>query len=164
MLKKTLLTLVLTMIFSTSYADSKKRLATIEEDNYATELYEFQKNNKLNDANSQYNLGFMYLNGFGVEEDSILAFKWYQLAASRGHSSAQFDLGWMYANGDGVPVNIVLSYVLYSLSAAQGKKIALENRDKLESSLTPAQHKEAQEIIKTWKIGTPFPTTTKTED
>ena len=56
-----------------------------------------------NDPMAQFNLGFMYNNGFGVKKDFNVAIKWYQLAAEQGYSVAQFNLGGMYAAGRGVP-------------------------------------------------------------
>eukprot|EP00729_Bicosta_minor_P021070 gene21070-biopygen17353 len=51
---------------------------------------------------SQYNLGYMYANGKGVEQDHVEAAKWYQESAEAGHIKAQNNLGLMYANGKGV--------------------------------------------------------------
>ena len=42
------------------------------------------------------NLGRMYANGRGVEQDDEQAVFWYRKAAEQGHASAQFNLGWMY--------------------------------------------------------------------
>ena len=54
------------------------------------------------DADAQYNLGVMYANGQGVEEDNEEAARLIGLAAEQGHVNAQFYLGVMYANGQGV--------------------------------------------------------------
>ncbi len=53
-------------------------------------------------ANAQYNLGFMYYNGYGVLKDYKKAFKWYTKAAQKGNSKAQTDLGIIYIYGNGV--------------------------------------------------------------
>lgn len=39
----------------------------------------------IGDKYAQYMLGFMYLTGAGVEENTLLASAWYRLAAERGH-------------------------------------------------------------------------------
>ena len=57
------------------------------------------------DANSQYQLGFMYNAGRGVKRDYKLAAEWYQKAAEQDHASAQFSLGMMYYRGRGVAQN-----------------------------------------------------------
>ena len=49
---------------------------------------------------AQYNLGAMYDNGEGVEQDFKEAVKWYRKAAEQGQVYAQSNLGGMYANGE----------------------------------------------------------------
>ena len=52
------------------------------------------------DAESQFDLGFMYATGFGdFEEDDAEALKWYRLAAEQGLAQAQSTLGTAYAYG-----------------------------------------------------------------
>ena len=55
------------------------------------------------DADAQYQLGFMYATGDGVPQDDAKAVRWYRLAADQGRSDAQYNLGYMYSNGEGVP-------------------------------------------------------------
>ena len=57
---------------------------------------------KQENADAQYNLGWMYFKGRGVRQDDEEAVKWYRLAAEQGHASGQFSLGWMYGKGRGV--------------------------------------------------------------
>ena len=49
-------------------------------------------------AEAQSNLGHMYRNGEGVEQDHVKAAKWYRMAAKTGNAWAQYTLGLMYAN------------------------------------------------------------------
>jgi TPR repeat protein len=55
------------------------------------------------DPNAQYNLARLYLDGTGVEKDSRLAARWFNLAAEKGHYQAQALLGHLLVNGEGVP-------------------------------------------------------------
>lgn len=55
------------------------------------------------DANAQYSLGRLYLDGTGVGRDERQAARWFHLAAEKGHASAQALLGQMLLNGQGVP-------------------------------------------------------------
>jgi len=57
------------------------------------------------DAKAQYNLGVMYDQGQGVEQDHKKAFGWYKKAAEQGVAKAQYNLGVMYDQGQGVPKN-----------------------------------------------------------
>ncbi len=54
------------------------------------------------DARAQFDLGLMFYNGQGVEQDYAAARSLWEKAAEQGHSLAQYDLGVMYNNGEGV--------------------------------------------------------------
>jgi TPR repeat protein len=51
------------------------------------------------DANAQYHLARMYLDGLGIEKDSRQAVRWLYLAADKGHPQAQARLGQMLFAG-----------------------------------------------------------------
>src|SRR6478609_2279077 len=55
------------------------------------------------DPNAQYNLGRLYLDGSGVEQDARQAARWFNLAAEKGHHPAQAVLGHLLMTGQGVP-------------------------------------------------------------
>ncbi|MCZ6603613.1 MAG: tetratricopeptide repeat protein [Alphaproteobacteria bacterium] len=51
---------------------------------------------------AQFNIGFMYANGLGVDKCVIEAIVWYRRAANSGIADAQYNLGLVLINGDGV--------------------------------------------------------------
>ena len=51
---------------------------------------------------AHYDLGRMYKDDKGVEQDDRQAVKWYRKAAEQGNADAQKALGRMYENGKGV--------------------------------------------------------------
>jgi hypothetical protein len=53
-------------------------------------------------AEAQYNLGWLYANGNGMNMDMKKAFYWWKQAAAQGHADAQFALGLSYTTGEGV--------------------------------------------------------------
>jgi TPR repeat protein len=55
------------------------------------------------DANAQFNLARLYLEGTGVARDLRQAARWFNLAAEKGHYAAQALLGQLLLNGQGVP-------------------------------------------------------------
>ena len=55
------------------------------------------------DAIAQFDLGFWYANGYGVQQDYAEAVKWYRKSAGQGYAIAQIMLGDMYAVGRDVP-------------------------------------------------------------
>ena len=72
------------------------------------------------DAGSQYGMGLLHANGYGVPLDDALALKWYGLAAAQGHGEAQCALGVMHANGWGVPMSESEAMKWYLLAAENG--------------------------------------------
>jgi uncharacterized protein len=69
----------------------------------AIELFHYAATN-FGDANAQYNLGRLYLDGHaGLDKDPRQAARWLSLAAEKGNAAAQALLGQMLFNGrDGV--------------------------------------------------------------
>ena len=60
----------------------------------AMQMFQFAATN-FGDANAQYNLARMHLDGVGVAKDSRQALRWLYLAAEKGHLQAQALLGQM---------------------------------------------------------------------
>jgi len=52
----------------------------------------FEKYELLKDSNAQFNLGFMYRNGYGVEKSIEKAVQWYQKSADQGDADAKVQL------------------------------------------------------------------------
>ena len=53
-------------------------------------------------AGAQLNLGVLYANGEGLQQDDVEAVCWYRKAAEQGIADVQVDLGEKYVNGEGV--------------------------------------------------------------
>lgn len=53
------------------------------------------------DADAQYNIGWMYLNGYGLRTNENLALEWWQKASEQGHADANFSIAMLYDLGDG---------------------------------------------------------------
>ena len=100
------------------------------------------------DAEAQYNLGLMYVNGEGVPKDDAEAVRWYRLAAEQGDASAQHNLGVMYANGRGVLKDSVLAHMWSNIAGANGHEAARELRDNLERDMTRAEISRATELAR----------------
>jgi len=100
------------------------------------------------DVDAQLDLGVMYEEGLGVPQDHTEAVRWYRLAAEQGHALAQTNLGIMYANGLGVPQDFLRVYMWLNIAAANGNEIALEQRDRVASLISPADLSEAQRLAR----------------
>ena len=58
----------------------------------------------LGDAGAMYNLGYMYLNGWGGEQDTDAGMTWLESAAKKGHERSAKVLSIIYAEGKfGIP-------------------------------------------------------------
>ena len=79
------------------------------------------------DVDAQFNLGVMYVNGYGVRQDYVKVREWYEKAAAQGNARAQFNLGNLYVNGEGVRQDYVKAREWYEKSAAQGSAEAQFN-------------------------------------
>ncbi|MHC8509520.1 MAG: tetratricopeptide repeat protein [Rhodospirillales bacterium] len=78
------------------------------------------------DANAQYHLGRMHLQGYGVTKSVEAAVKWWRAAAEQGHAGAQYELGVLYAEGaEGVPKDSAEAVKWFRAAAEQGHEEAL---------------------------------------
>lgn len=53
------------------------------------------------DAEAQYNLGWMYHNGYGLAVNDSLALEWWRRASGQGHIDASFSIATIYHHGAG---------------------------------------------------------------
>ena len=90
------------------------------EGDYETALAVWQPLAESGDADSQFGLGQLYGNGFGVNMDDALAIKWYSAASAQGHAEASYRLGVMYQNGWGVEQSDVEMLRYFELAADGG--------------------------------------------
>lgn len=91
-------------------ADFEKGWDTYNDGDYAAALNEWQPLAEQGDADAQFNLGWMYDEGFGVAKDAETAFIWYLRAAELSHISAQYNVAWMYEKGSGVAQDVEAAF------------------------------------------------------
>lgn len=78
------------------------------------------------DADAQYNIGWMYMNGYGLRVNDSLALEWWQKASEQGHSDASFSIGMLYSLGDGeVDKDTDKAIDNYLVAAADGHEDAI---------------------------------------
>lgn len=100
---------------------------------YSNAIDCFRKGCGQNFAPSQWFLGIMYHNGFGVDKNFVEATKWYRKAAEQGLAMAQWHLGTMYEHGRGVSQSNAEAIKWYRKAAEQGNDNALERLRALQS-------------------------------
>ena len=78
------------------------------------------------DADAQYNIGWMYLNGYGLRIDDSLALEWWQKASQQGHTDASFSIGMLYSLGEGeVTKDLDKAIDYYLLAVEDGHEDAI---------------------------------------
>jgi TPR repeat protein len=90
----------------------------------------FRKNLPLaqeGNAGAQYNIGTMYYEGLGVDDNFDEALTWFRRSADQGYARAQSRLGFIYAYGDEVPQDYAVAVKWFKLAAAQGHAKAQYN-------------------------------------
>ena len=73
-------------------------------------------------AAAQFNLGYCYDEGQGVEQNYEEAVKWYRLAAEQGNAAAQCSLGYRYDEGQAVEQNYEEAVKWYRKAVEQEKQ------------------------------------------
>ena len=69
---------------------------------------------------ANYDLGLLYLNGYGVDKDPAQAAEWLEKAASLKVVDAQYAIARLYRFGTGVPQDLAKARSWYMQAAAAG--------------------------------------------
>ncbi len=78
-------------------------------------------------ADAQFNLGLLYVNGEGVEQDMDQAVTLFKKAADQGHVDAQNNLGALFYLGEGIARDKEKAIMWFEKAAAQGNEEAQAN-------------------------------------
>ena len=114
---------LLLLIFQPLQAEEDNQRAgeAMRAGNYAIAYCIWQPQAKAGDANAQYNIGWLYHNGYGLAVDDQQALYWWQQAAEQNHIDARFALASLYTQGGrGVPSDIEKAIPLYIDSLTTG--------------------------------------------
>jgi len=98
----------------------------MQQGNYAIAYCIWQPMARDGDNRAQYNLGWMYHNGYGLSIDDQMALYWWLKAAAIGYADAHFALGDLYANGQGVEKNLAIALGWYISAALKNHEQARE--------------------------------------
>jgi uncharacterized protein len=129
-----------------SAADFAKGLSAYNKGDYNTAAKEWRPEAEEGDAQAQFNLGLLYVDGKGVPQDPGEAAKWFRRSAEQGYTQAQHNLGAMYGTGQGVRRDYVEAYKWMNICAASGNAGCVTQRDLLATKLKPAQVTQAQRM------------------
>jgi hypothetical protein len=128
---KLLLTLLsLAFMFNTLHAEltraqnAQEGSVSFYHENYIEAQKYLSKASQAGDASSQYYLGIMYLNGFGVPVNYQEAARLFALGAQQNHGASQIALGVLLIEGIGIPQNFKRAAALLTLAAKQDNQNA----------------------------------------
>jgi uncharacterized protein len=100
--------------------DFAKGFYAYSEGDYETALAVWQPLAEAGDAGSQFGMGLLNANGWGVPLDDAAALRWYESAAGQGHAEAQYNIGVMYQNGWGVEQDDAKAFEWHQKAAESG--------------------------------------------
>ena len=105
--------------------DIEDAVHAMREGNFAEAYCILRPHAEAGDAEAQYNVGWMYLNGYGLAINDSLALEWWQRAADQGHVDAIFSMAMLYSLGEGqVRKDMDRAVDLYLLAAEEGHEDA----------------------------------------
>lgn len=78
-------------------------------------------------ADAQYNLGLLFMNGLGVKKDERMALMWFIRAGQQGLADAQYNAGVMFYLGKGVYPSYITAVKWWKLAAAKNHPNAENN-------------------------------------
>ena len=87
---------------------------------HSSAAYWYRLSAQQGNAQAQYNLGCLLLEGFGVKQNYVEAMKWFSEAAQQGYINAIHNLAYMNEHGLGCKKDKVKAYNLYKQAADQG--------------------------------------------
>jgi hypothetical protein len=103
------------------------------------------------DAEAQYNIGWMYLNGYGLAMNDSLALEWWQRASEQGYTDASFSIAMLYSLGEGkVKKNMDKAIEYYLMAVEDGHEDANMIIRSMLARNDKAIRERKQEIIRTY--------------
>jgi TPR repeat protein len=107
---------------------------------------------------AQYNLGYCYQMGSGVEKDMNIAVEWYTKSAQQGFNDASFQLMMIYGNGNGVEKDMNKAFA-YALECANNNDptcmFNLVNCYKMGAGTAPNRDKVVEWALRLGKLPDP---------
>lgn len=99
--------LILNFLVINSFGQSGEELnelarGLIEQQKYEEAIPILKKAAELGNAESQYNLGYSYRAGIGVEQNIEKGIEWFSKSAEQGFNDGLYQMMMAYGNGDGV--------------------------------------------------------------
>ena len=90
------------------------------EDDHKSDNVEERKTRRAQFALSIYELGQSHYNGWGIEQDRVLALRCFEIAANWGDADAMAEAGFCYVKGEGCKKDLKKAAKYYRMAEAKG--------------------------------------------
>jgi uncharacterized protein len=130
------------------WADYQKGVDAALKSDYVAAIKEWKPLAEQGDATPQFQLGWLYEQGFGVIQNYETASKWYTRAAEQGYAFAQSALGRLHRDGKGVLQDSGRAYMWFSIAAESWDQDARKMRKELAESMSPSIISNAQKLAR----------------
>jgi len=117
MVAKALISVLLSLTSSWSFADVDRGVDAYEQNKHSVALRYWIPLARNGNARAQNNLGVMYQRGLGVAQNFQTALSWFEKAAAQKLPEASVNLGLLYFDGFGVPQDQQKAFRLFSIAA-----------------------------------------------
>jgi hypothetical protein len=87
--------------FPSGASDVSEAVDAMRAGNYAEAYCVLKPYAESGDPEAQYNIGWMYMNGYGLMMNEKLALEWWQQASDQGYTDATFSIAMLYSQGEG---------------------------------------------------------------
>ena len=145
------LLLSLFMAGATSASDVSEAIHAMRAGNFAEAYCVLKPYAESGDAEAQYNIGWMYLNGYGLAMNDSLALEWWQRESDQGYIDATFSIAMLYSLGEGqVKKDMELAIDYYLMAVEDGHEDAIMIVRSMLARNDKAISKRKQGIIKTY--------------
>jgi TPR repeat protein len=123
---------------------------------YAEAFSKFLEIARHGNSDAERRVAIMFAEGKGTPRDYSEAIAWYRRSAQQGDLGALHELGEIYETNP-AHKDVVLAYAIYAIGASLGGPMSKEDRDRLETTLTPKQLHDARRLSSGWRRGLPLP-------
>ena len=137
-------------LFTLNLLTLLKMMEGTDEEYGDEEITSIEKTEKLanqGDPEAQFQLGKIFQDADGVEENLAEAEKWYRLAAEQGHAVAQCNLGEIYYKGRGIEPDYEEALRWLHLAAEQGNPAAQYHLGYIYDNLYSWDGEEDDEVV-----------------
>ncbi len=131
-----------------SFADFESGLKAFNDGDYKTALNNWKPLAEEGISNAQYNVGLMYHNGLGVNQDYNEAFKWLLMSSEQGNLNSIRLLSTMYALGNGIQKDYLKSYMWAKIGADNDDQNSKLMLDGLIKELSNSDLDKANALVK----------------